>query len=199
MSWEWYFAPRSLVSASLFYMELTNYIGLGHQTGTFKTFNQIYPEGFDAPYVLTVPVDSRGSVAGFEFAYEQPIWENFGISFNYTYADGHERGGGPLVGTSKNTYNAGAYFENEHWNARLQYIYRSSFFSGLDRSTAFYQDSIGNLSASLGYRLDDHWNFQIQALNLNDPELKYYALNRDQPRSFYDNGRQYYFSVNFKF
>jgi len=199
MSWEWYFAPRTLVSASLFYMELTNYIGLGHQTGTFKTFNQIYPEGFDAPYVLTVPVDSKGSVAGFEFAYEQPIWENFGISFNYTYADGHERGGGPLVGTSKNTYNAGAYFENDHWNARLQYIYRSSFFSGLDRSTAFYQDSIGNLSASLGYRLDDHWNFQIQALNLNDPELKYYALNRDQPRSFYDNGRQYYFSVNFKF
>jgi iron complex outermembrane receptor protein len=199
MSWEWYFAPRSLVSASLFYMELTNYIGLGHVTGTFKTFNQIYPEGFDAPYVLTVPVDSKGSVSGFEFAYEQPVWENFGISFNYTYADGHERGGGPLVGTSKNTYNVGAYFENDHWNARLQYIYRSAFYSGLDRSTAFYQDSIGNLSASLGYRLDDHWNFQVQALNLNDPELKYYALNRDQPRSFYDNGRQYYFSVNFKF
>ncbi|HZX91121.1 MAG TPA: TonB-dependent receptor, partial [Rudaea sp.] len=129
MSWEWYFAPRSLVSASLFYMELTNYIGLGHVTGTFKTFNQIYPEGFDAPYVLTVPVDSRGSVSGFEFAYEQPLWENFGISFNYTYADGHERGGGPLVGTSKNTYNAGAYFENDHWNARLQYIYRSAFYS----------------------------------------------------------------------
>ncbi len=199
MSWEWYFAPRSLVSASLFYMELTNYIGLGHVNGTFKTFNQIYPEGFDAPYVLTVPVDSKGSVSGFEFAYEQPLFENFGINFNYTYADGHERGGGPLVGTSKNTYNAGAYFENEHWNARLQYTYRSAFYSGLDRSTAFYQDSIGNLSASLGFRLDDHWNFQIQALNLNDPELKYYALNRDQPRSFYDNGRQYYFSVNFKF
>ena len=199
LSWEWYFAQRSLVSATFFYMDLTNYIGLGHVTETFKTFNQIYPEGFDAPYVLTVPVNSRGEVSGLEFAYEQPIFENFGVSFNYTYADGKERGGGPLVGTSKNTYNVGGYFENQHWNARIQYTYRSSFFSGLDRSTAFYQDSIGNLSASLGFMLDDHWTFQVQALNLNDPELKYYALNKDQPRSFYNNGRQYYFSVNFKF
>ena len=199
LSWEWYFAKRSLVSASFFYMDLTNYIGLGHVTKTFKTFNQIYPDGFDAQYVLSVPVNSRGTVSGVEFSYEQPLFDNFGINFNYTYADGEERGGGPLVGTSKNTYNAGAYFENDHWNARIQYTYRSAFFSGLDRSTAFYQDSIGNLSASLGFRLDDAWSFQIQALNLNDPELKYYALNKDQPRSMYDNGRQYYFSVNFKF
>ena len=31
------------------------------------------------------------------------------------------------------------------------------------------------------------------------PHRKYYALNKDQPRAFYDNGQQYYFSVNFKF
>ena len=72
-------------------------------------------------------------------------------------------------------------------------------FSGLDRQTAFYQDSIGNVSASLGYKLNDMWSFSFDALNLNDPKLKYFALNRDQPRSFYDNGRQYYFNVHFKF
>jgi len=166
---------------------------------TFKTFNQQYPEGFDAPYILTVPVNSSGSVSGFEFAYEQPLFENFGISFNYTYADGEERGGGPLVGTSKNTYNLGGYFENEAFNARVQYNYRSSFFSGLDRATAFYQDGIGSLSASLGYRFNEAWSVAFQGLNLNSPELKYYALNKDQPRAFYDNGQQYYFSVNFKF
>jgi len=199
VSWEYYFAPRSLISASLFYMDLTSYIGYGRVIKTFKTFNQQYPEGFDAPYVLTVPINSRGSVSGFEFAYEQPLFENFGVSFNYTYADGEERGGGPLVGTSKNTYNLGAYFENEAFNARIQYNYRSSFFSGLDRATAFYQDGIGSLSASLGYRFNDAWSVAFQGLNLNSPELKYYALNKDQPRAFYDNGQQYYFSVNFKF
>ena len=38
----------------------------------------------------------------------------------------------------------------------------------------------------------------LDALNLNDPKLKYYALSRDQPRSFYDNGRQYYFTIHAK-
>ena len=199
MSVEWYFAPRALVSASLFYMDLTSYIGFGHVTKTFKTFNQNYPEGFDAQYVLTVPVNSSGSVSGVELAWEQPLWENFGFALNYTYADGSEKGGGPLVGTSKNTYNASGYFENEHFNARVSYTYRSSFYSGLDRSTAFFQDSIGTLSASLGYKFNDMWSVTLDGMNLNDPELKYYALSKDQPRAFYDNGRQYYLTVRFKF
>ena len=198
-SLEYYFAPRALLSGSVFYMDLTSYIGFGHVTQTFKTFNQNYPNGFDAQYVLTVPVNSSGSVKGFELAYEQPFFDNFGVALNYTYADGSESGGGPLVGTSKNTYNASAYYEDEHWNARVSYTRRSSFYSGLDRQTAFFQDSIGTLSASLGYTLNDMWSFTLDGMNLNDPELKYYALNRDQPRAFYVNGRQYYFTVHFKF
>ena len=198
-SLEYYFAPRALASASVFYLDLTSYVGFGHVTQTFKTFNQQYPLGFDAQYVLTVPVNSSGSVKGVELAYEQPFGDNFGIAANYTYADGQEKGGGPLVGTSKNTYNVSGYYENDHFNARVSYTYRSSFFSGLDRQTAFYQDSIGSLSASLGYKLNDNWSFSLDGLNLNNPELKYYALNRDQPRAFYLNGRQYYFTVHFKF
>jgi iron complex outermembrane receptor protein len=199
MSWEWYFAPRALVSASMFYMDLTSYIGFGSVTKTIKTFNQNYPDGFDATYVLTVPINSSGSVKGVEFAWEQPIFDNFGFALNYTYADGKETGGGPLVGTSKNTYNASGYYENEHFNARLSWTYRSAFYSGLDRQTAYFQDGVGTLSAALGWKFNDMWSITLDALNLNDPELKYYALNKDQPRAFYDNGRQYYLMAHFNF
>jgi iron complex outermembrane receptor protein len=198
-SLEWYFAPRSLLSASLFYMDLTSYVGFGHVTQTFKTFNQTYPQGFDAQYVLTVPVNTSGSVKGVELAYEQPLFDNFGVAVNYTYADGSESGGGPLVGTSKNTFNVSGYYENDHFNARVSYTRRSSFYSGLDRSTAFFQNGVGNLSASLGYTLNDMWSFSFDALNLNNPKLEYFALNQDQPRSMYLNGRQYYFTVHFKY
>jgi iron complex outermembrane receptor protein len=163
------------------------------------TYSATNPQGSLDTYVLTVPVNTKGKVSGFELAYEQPFFDNFGVALNYTYADGEEKGGGPLVGTSKNTYNASAYYEDDHFNARVSYTYRSSFYSGLDRSTAFYQDSIGNLSASLGYRFDDMWSISLDALNLNNPELKYYASNRDQPRAFYVNGRQYYFTLHLKF
>lgn len=198
-SWEWYFAPRALISASLFHMDLTSYIGLGHVTESFVTFDQAHPNGISIPYVLTVPINSSGSVKGAELSFEMPVAEHFGVFANYTYADGEEDGGGPLVGTSKTTYNVGGYFEDERFNARVAYTHRSDFYSGLDRSTAFYQAASGNLAASFGYKFNEHFMLTLDALNLNDPKLKYYALNKDQPRSVYQNGRQYYLNLRVKF
>jgi iron complex outermembrane receptor protein len=103
-----------------------------------------------------------------------------------------------LVGTSKNTYNATGYFENKHFSARVAYNYRSSFYSGLDRNTAFTQYNIGTLSASLGYTVNDMWSITLDGMNLNNPTLKYYALNETQPRAFYKNGSQFYLNVRFK-
>ena len=34
--------------------------------------------------------------------------------------------------------------------------------------------------------------------NLNNPVLKYYADNRDQPTAFYNNGRQFYLTLRGK-
>jgi len=196
---EWYFAPRALLSATAFYMDLTSYVGLGHVTESFMTYSNTFPQGFIADYVLSVPVNSSGEVKGFELAYEQPIAEYFGISANYTYADGEETGGQPLIGTSKNTYNLGAYFENERFNARASYTFRSNFYSGLDRATAFSQDDVDNLSMSLGMKVTDSLTVTLDALNLNNPTLRYYALNEDQPRSIYQSGRQYYLNIRARF
>ena len=198
-SFEWYFAPRALLSASVFYMDLKDYVSYGQVTKEFVTYNSTYPEGFLAPYILTVPVNSDGKVKGVELAYEQPIGEHFGLNANYTFADAEADGGGDLVGTSKNTYNIGGYFENDRFNARINYTFRSSFYSGLDRATAFYQDDTDVLNASFGFKATEWLNITLDALNLNEPKLKYYALNRDQPRSIYENGRQYYLNFRFKF
>ncbi|HEY5809376.1 MAG TPA: TonB-dependent receptor [Povalibacter sp.] len=196
---EWYFAPRALLSATAFYMDLTSYVGMGQVERTFLTYSNQYPQGIDIDYTLSVPVNSSGEVKGVELAYEQPIAEYFGVSANYTYADGEEDTGVPLIGTSKNTYNLGAYFENERFNARASYTFRSHFYSGLDRSTAFSQDDVDNLSMSLGMKVTDSWSVSLDALNLNNPTLRYYALNQDQPRSIYQSGRQYYLNIRAKF
>ena len=198
-SFEWYFAEHSLFSVSVFHMDLTSYIGYGRVQQSFVTFDQTHPNGKLIPYVLTVPVNTSGTVKGAEFSFEQPIFEHFGVFANYTFADGEEDGGKDLVGTSKHTYNVGGYFENDLFNARVAYTHRSDFFSGLDRSTAFYQAGSGNLSASFGYKINENFLLSLDALNLNDPKLKYYALNKDQPRSVYQNGSQYYLSLHVKF
>jgi iron complex outermembrane receptor protein len=209
---EWYFAKHSLLSATAFYMDLRNYVSYGSVNKSYVTYSTVFPNGTVVPYNLTAPINAKGRVEGAEFAYQQAFTENFGFIGNYTYADGKQTSNlttvdpttnlrttadGRLVGTSKNTYNVQGYFENKFFSARVAYTYRSSFYSGLDRSTAFTQYNIGTLSASLGYTMNDHFSITLDAMNLNNPTLKYYALNQDQPRAFYKNGSQYY--VNFRF
>jgi iron complex outermembrane receptor protein len=70
---------------------------------------------------------------------------------------------------------------------------------GLDRSTAEIMAATGNLALSASYDINDNIALTFDALNLNDPILKYYANNPTQPRAFYDNGRQFYFGVKVKY
>ena len=100
---------------------------LSEETRQYMTYSTTNPQGYLADYVLTVPVNSDGKVKGVELTYEQPIGDNFGINANYTYADGEQDDGRDLVGTSKNTYNVGAYFENDTFGARVSYTYRSAW------------------------------------------------------------------------
>jgi iron complex outermembrane recepter protein len=200
---EWYFAKRSLLSATLFYMELRNYVSYGTEQKDYLTFSDAFPKGSYLPYLVTVPVNAKGRVEGTEIAYQQAFTDNFGFIGNYTYADGRQTslvttGDARLVGTSKDTYNLQGYFENKMFSARVAYTYRSAFYSGLDRNTAFTQDKIGTLSASLGYNITENLSLTLDGQNLNNPTLKYYALGEYQPRAFYKNGSQYYLNVRFK-
>jgi iron complex outermembrane receptor protein len=195
---EWYHAPRSLVSAGLFYMKLDSYVSLGQVSRQYVTFDNAHQNGYLANYVLSVPVNAKGTAKGLELAVEQPLAGNFGVTANYTYTDAKEDGGGPIVGASKNTYNLVGYYEDDRFNARIAYNFRSKFYSGLDRSTAFNQDDTASLAASLGVKINDNLSLSLDGMNLNNAKLKYFALNSDQPRSIYQNGRQYYLTLRAK-
>jgi iron complex outermembrane recepter protein len=200
---EWYFARQSLLSATLFYMDLKNYVSFGTTTRDILTFGAGAPNGKPVTYLLSTPVNAQGRVEGAEIAYQQAFTENFGFIGNYTYADGRQtslitNGDARLVGTSKNTYNVQGYFENKMFSARVAYTYRSAFFSGLDRNTAFSQEATGTLSASLVYNINQMFSLQLDGQNLNNPVLKYSAINDDQPRAFYRNGAQYFLTARFK-
>ena len=201
---EYYFAKQSLLSATLFYMDLKNYVSFGSSTRNIVSFgNGLPPGGLSVPYLLSTPVNAKGRVEGAEIAYQQAFTDNIGFIANYTYADGKQtslitNGDDRLVGTSKATYNVQGYFENKVFSARVAYTYRSAFFSGLDRNTAFSQEAIGSLSASFVYNITDQFSVQLDGQNLNNPILKYSALNEDQPRAFYKNGAQYFLTARFK-
>ena len=192
---EWYYAPKSLLSGGLFYMNLSNYVAFGTFT---QTLLNIKTGTFDS-YTISAPINSSGKSKGVELAWQSPIWGPFGGWANYTYAHAKEDNGADLVGASKNTYNVGGYFENNKFTVRLAYTFRSKFFVGLDRSSPQYQDDTGTLAASAAWAIHPNVSLTFEALNLNNPTLKYFGLNEDQPRAFYKNGRQYYFGARVKF
>ena len=196
---EWYFADRALLSASVFYMDIDDYVGLGLDTKSYIEFSQANPQGVLVDYVLTVPVNSSAEVQGFELAWQQPLAENFGAFANYAYADGDTSDPTPVLGLSKNTYNLGGYYETDRFSARVNYNYRSSFYSGLDRSTAFFQDDVESVDASFGYTVNEKLAVSFDARNLTDETIKYYAASKERPRSAYQNGRQYYLSLRYNY
>jgi iron complex outermembrane receptor protein len=195
---EWYFAPRAALQAGVFHMNLSNYVSYGVSQAVY--FNQQVNNGAGAfrTYNVSSPINSKGKVSGFELGWQQPVAGNFGASANYTYANGEEQGGRELVGNSKHTGNLGAYYEDERFNARLNYTYRSAFFNGLDRASAQHQAAVANVSASLGWKISEQLSLSLDGHNLNNPVLKYYAANTDQPTALYVNGRQYYITLRAK-
>ena len=196
---EWYFMPRGLLSVGAFSMDLKDYVAFG--TEERQLFSELTHQL--ETYLVSVPVNSNGSVTGLELVYEQPIGESFGFNANYTYSDGKTAhtwadGSNNLVGTSKDTYNVGLYFENQMFSARANYSYRSSFLIGLSGANPYYQDDFGTVSVALNYKPTEWLNVSLDALNLNNPDLTYFQ-NATAPTAFYNNGRQYYLSLRFKF
>jgi len=200
---EWYFAPHSLLSATLFDMDMTSYVGYG------STFENLVNSGGGAggattqviTWDLTTPVNVSANVWGTEFSYQQPFLKNFGVLANYTYTDNaKDNTGAPVVGLSRNTGNLTVYYEDQTFNARLAYNVRSSFYSGLDRSTAFYQYTTNTLAATLGYKYNEHLAFTFDGMNLNNPVLKYFGPQGSvEPERFYVNGRQFYLNAHIKY
>ncbi|WP_116810781.1 TonB-dependent receptor [Steroidobacter cummioxidans] len=196
---EWYFMPRGLLSVGAFSMDLKDYIAFG--TESRMLFSELTNQLEE--YQVAVPVNSNGQVTGVELTYEQPIGNWFGFNANYTYSDGKTAhtwadGSNNLVGNSKDTYNLGAYFENDTFGARVSYTYRSEFLIGLSGTNPYYQDEFGTLAIALSYKPTEWLSVSLDALNVNDPEIKYYQ-SAHIPTAFYTNGRQYYLNVRTKF
>lgn len=204
---EWYFAPRAFVSMGAFHMNIGSYIIDGTKRATLTT--DLIPAGgqqgkpgntmVTAPFDLTTQINKKASVTGLEFAFETPIYSNFGVSANYTLADAHDESGHVLRGAVKNTLNLGGFYENDQFSARVNYGYNSDNYLGRDRGTDYYQRGSGVLSASLGYKFNEHLAVSLDAQNLNDPVLKYYGDNKAEPRAVYKNGRQFYITARVKY
>ncbi len=194
LSAEWYYAPKALLSAGLFYMDLRSIVAQGTSFGTYYNNKRSAP----AEYQITSPFNSSGTNKGMELSWQQPLWNNFGFLANYTWADGELDDGSELLNSSKRTYNLTGYFENERFSARLAYSFRSAYKAGVDRGASQHVDDMPSLAASVNVKLSERFTLTFDALNLTNEIIKMYAENKDRPRAFYANGRTFYLGLRGK-
>ncbi|WP_026354728.1 TonB-dependent receptor [Massilia niastensis] len=194
LSAEWYFAPKALLSAGFFYMDLRSIVAQGTSSGTYYNNKR----SALATYQITSPFNTSGRNRGVELSWQQPLANNFGMLVNYTFADGELDDGGELLNSSKNTCNVTGYFENERFSARLAYNYRSRYKAGVDRGASQHVDGMPSLAGSVNVKLGERLTLSFDALNLTNETIRMYAENEDRPRAFYSNGRTFYLGLRGK-
>ncbi|MCS0628738.1 TonB-dependent receptor [Telluria mixta] len=194
LSAEWYYMPKAMLSAGLFYMDFSSIVAQGTSTGSYYNNKR----GAFTDYQITSPYNTSATNKGIELSWQQPLWNNFGMLTNYTWADGELDGGGEMLNASKNTYNVTGYYENDRFSARLAYSHRSSYKAGVDRGASQHVDAMPSLAASVNFKINEHLTVTFDALNLTNETIKMYAENKDQPRAFYSNGRTFYLGLRGK-
>lgn len=230
LSYEWYFGDEGQFSVSAFYKDLKNIIVYGTETIDVVTL-----DGFEVPIVANSNLNlNDGTVEGVEFAYQQfftdlpGLFGNLGVQANLTLisseatpltpvfdtdGDGVEGfltvyrwGIDELLGLSDTSYNIIGIYQDDRFEARLAYNWRSEYFSSYRdfvTGNPILQDDIGFLDASFRFDLTDNVELRFQAANLLDTQ----ATARQQvdqagqtfARSVFDNDRRYEIGIRYQF
>ena len=146
--------------------------------------------------MTTSAATEDSEISGFELSY-QNIWEQgFGIQANYTYIDSNGVGDLPLTGLSEHSYNLVGFYERELFSARVAYNWRDNFLvSPSFTGNPLYEDSRGQLDASLQYRINDMFSISLNGLNLTDTRVDQYQTLEERQFRIANTGRRLFFGV----
>ncbi|WP_434026352.1 TonB-dependent receptor [[Pseudomonas] boreopolis] len=195
---EWYFAPSSMLSAEVFYRDISSYIVT---TTTTETLSDPTNGIVNGQYTVTRPENASGAkVTGASLNYQQAFGLGFGLAANYTYAESSSDDGLNLPYLSRNTYNVIPYWEHGPWMVRVNYSYRSKYFTQIGRlESNIFTDSYKQLDLTASYEFNDWVSLSLSATNLLDSTYYWYNEVKYAPIGMYKNGRGYQAQLNFKF
>ncbi|NNF93803.1 MAG: TonB-dependent receptor, partial [Altererythrobacter sp.] len=182
------------------------------QDGTLKGFEVAYQQTYDFLPGLLSGLGSQLTytyIDGSDFS--NPNLSDVGQSSITTAAN--ELAGGafvgqqPLAGISKNTVNATVFYEMGPFAARAAYNWRSAFLvtprDDIFPFSPIWQESSGQLDASIFYAVTDNIKLGIQGVNLLDEVTETSQVvdfdGTRITRSAFRNDRRYTFLARFDF
>jgi iron complex outermembrane receptor protein len=186
-----------MLSGEVFYRDISSYI-VSTTVAEQRPATPLNPAGI---YQVTTPTNaSNAKVKGASINYQQTFGLGFGLQANYTFAKSDASSGLNLPYLSRDTYNVIPYWEHDDWTVRLNYSYRSKYFTQIGRlGSEDFADSYKQLDLTASYQITDYMGITFGATNLLDSTYRLYSGSKDTPTAFYKNGRGYTAQLNFKF
>ena len=217
-SWAWYFAPRSAVTANVFFSKIDGYpkTGIAGQ----DTVQLLDPKDSQVKNFAVNSSSQQGArIAGIELSYEQPFGSTgFGFTSNISRAKTKVDDGRPMIGASEWAGNLGGYFENDKVSARLVANYRGEY---VNSSTAPAPNAnsqglstingvlmpvaptiaapITTLAFNASYNVSKNVVVSFDATNLTNVRRAQYRYSEEEQQKVDVSGRQYYVNLKYKF
>lgn len=181
---EHYFESMGLVSAGVFYKQITDFI-VEQQLEDYK-YNQREWKRFVKPIN-----GGDAQLYGFEFSFQRNLdflpgfFKNFGFYGNYTYTkskvenfqvEGRKDEELSLPGTPENTFNASLFYETKKITIRASLNYADEFIDEVGSSTFFdrYYDKATHLDFNVNYAINKNVNIFGEINNVLNQPLRYY-------------------------
>ncbi|PXV52562.1 TonB-dependent receptor [Dyella jiangningensis] len=209
-SLEYYINPTSMLSLALFRINVDSFIKNGSVTNcTLPDEDGVVR---DHCIVITQPVQGTGnSIHGAEFDYRQGFTflpgflSKTGMEINGTYAPsnsgesdlaGHKI---PFQDNSTESGNFILWYQDDHFQARLAYNYRSkrAVMDSVGGITGMemYEAPQKYLDASISYKFNKYAEVFLNGTNLTNEYQKYYLVWPDQPAHSTFSERMFMFGV----
>jgi TonB-dependent receptor len=221
LSAEWYFDTVGSITVSAFLKDIKGIVSSGANAVNYPSSN-----GDIAVEVNGPSNELGGTLKGVEISHQQTydflpgLLSGLGSQLTYTYVDAGDftnpdlagnRGTfaslQPLQGVSKHTVNATVFYEKGPLALRAAYNWRSDFLitprDDIFPFSPIWQESSGQLDASIFYSVTDNIKVGVQGVNLLDSVTRTSQVvdfdGTRLTRSAFRNDRRYTFLARFDF
>jgi TonB-dependent receptor len=203
---EWYFNPGSVVGATLFRKDVSDFVvPLVLDVTREVAGEQVLIQPYD-----TVANGSNARSQGIELYAQHTLPFGLGAQVNFTYndtsvaeisLDGENVGSSALVGSAKTQINASVFYENDSMLLRASYNRRGEVVGGLASGLNEYTAPYQQIDLNASYAITDKLNLTASVINLTKEEERRHLGNDTDARFTYRNyfGRRAYIGLTYNF
>jgi len=203
LAYEDFFAKGSLVSAGVFFKQITDYIALDTVEGTYN--------GQDAYFTEQVN-RAGGHAQGFELVYQQAfsklpgLWSGLGVMANYTYTNSNIKDmasdGSPIPTNGLMKHNMGAtlWYEHAGFEARLSANHHSQYNRAptWDSTQFYYNGAETWASLNLSQQITSHLQARFGIENLTNQRVIYTDPTERYNQWDFQYGRRFDIGLTYK-